>query len=153
MQKKVIIGLSIAAVLIIASGLAIASKSWQKVRLEEKPPTVTPPTAITSPQTPTSQTAILQPKNHKVSGEALLIYTGTENILRFENFTTDNGPDLRVYLAADLDAKDFIDLGKLKATEGSINYTIPAGTDLSKYRYAMIWCRAFGVLFSYAEFQ
>ncbi len=89
---------------------------------------------------------------HEVSGVALLVKSGNETYLRFENLKTINGPDLRIYLSSGLDAKDFIDLGPIRATEGSANYIIHAGTDVSKYKNAMIWCRAFGVLFSYAQF-
>lgn len=90
-------------------------------------------------------------KAHEVKGEALFIKSGNETYLRFENLKTINGPDLRIYLSADLAAKDFVDLGPIRATEGNVNYLIPNGTDISKYKNAMIWCRTFGVLFSYAE--
>lgn len=92
------------------------------------------------------------PNAHEVSGSALIVPAGDKKYLRFEDLKTINGPDLRIYISADLDAKDFVDLGAIRATEGNVNYEIPVGADLSKYRYAMIWCRAFGVLFSYAEF-
>ena len=89
---------------------------------------------------------------HEVEGVALLVKSGNETFLRFENLKTINGPDLRIYLSADLSADDIVDLGPIRATEGNVNYTIPPGTDLDKYKNAMIWCRAFGVLFSYAQF-
>lgn len=89
---------------------------------------------------------------HAVSGKAV-VYDGEERVLRFEGFETVNGPDLRVYLAADLAAEDFVDLGELKATKGEIQYVLPEGVDLSHYRYVLIWCRAFSVLFSFAELQ
>lgn len=95
--------------------------------------------------------ANLTPRAHEVSGEALLVKSGNETYLRFENLKTINGPDLRIYLSVGLNANDVVDLGPIRATEGSVNYLIPAGTDLSKYKNAMIWCRAFGVLFSYAQ--
>ena len=89
---------------------------------------------------------------HEVEGEALLVKSGDETFLRFENLKTINGPDLRIYLSAGLNADDVVDLGSIRATEGNVNYVIPAGTDLSKYKNAMIWCRTFGVLFSYSQF-
>lgn len=89
---------------------------------------------------------------HEVQGSAMLVTSGGETFLRFENLKTINGPDLRIYLSSDLSSDDFVDLGPIRATEGNVNYTIPPGTDLSKYKNALIWCRAFGVLFSYAEF-
>ncbi len=88
---------------------------------------------------------------HEVEGEALLIDTSGEKIVRFENFETINGPDLRIYLSADLSNDDFIDLGAIRATEGNVNYILPAGTDTSRYNKVLVWCRAFRVLFSYAD--
>ena len=54
-------------------------------------------------------------------------------------------------MAKDKDAREFVSLGRLRATEGNVNYEIPAGTDASEYRYALIWCKQFGVLFNSAE--
>lgn len=88
---------------------------------------------------------------HEVAGSALIVKTGNETFLRFENLKTINGPDLRIYLSSNLSSDDIVDLGPIRATEGNVNYTIPTGTDLNKYKNVMIWCRAFGVLFSYAE--
>ncbi len=107
---------------------------------------------------PLSETTILSratmvERAHGVKGEALLIKTGGETYLRFENLETINGPDLRIYLSSDLSNNDIVDLGPIRATNGNVNYVIPAGVDLSKYKNAMIWCRAFGVLFSYAQFK
>jgi hypothetical protein len=90
---------------------------------------------------------------HGAEGKALLIEVGGQKIVRFEDLKTINGPDLRIYLSADLGADDFVDLGPIRATEGSVNYSVPAGTDTEKYRNVLIWCRAFSVLFSYAELK
>lgn len=89
---------------------------------------------------------------HDVKGEALLIESGGKKTLRFENFETVNGPDVRIYLAADLGAKDFVEISPIRATKGNVNYTIPAGVDTAKYNKVLVWCKAFGVLFSSAEF-
>ncbi|MEI9966898.1 MAG: DM13 domain-containing protein [Candidatus Moraniibacteriota bacterium] len=64
---------------------------------------------------------------------------------------TINGPDVHVYLANNLDAKDYVDLGSIKGTEGNINYEVPAGIDIDKYRYALHWCEKFSVLFNSAD--
>ena len=87
---------------------------------------------------------------HDVDGAALLVETSGQKIVRFENLKTINGPDLRIYLSAGLNADDFVDLGPIRATHGNVNYPIPEGTDTTKYRHVLIWCRAFSVLFSYA---
>lgn len=90
---------------------------------------------------------------HEVAGNALLIKDKGKTVIRFEDFTTINGPDLRIYLAADRGAKDYIDLGPIRATQGNVNYELPAGTDTTKYNKVLVWCRAFRVLFSYAELK
>ncbi|MBI4095081.1 MAG: DM13 domain-containing protein [Candidatus Liptonbacteria bacterium] len=90
---------------------------------------------------------------HSVAGRALLIRDGGGEIVRFEDFLTDNGPRLHIYLSADLGADDFIDLGQIKATKGNVNYALPADTDTGKYRYVLVWCKPFSVLFSYAELK
>mgnify|MGYP001607241189 CR=1 FL=1 len=90
-----------------------------------------------------------QPKAHDVQGKALLIEQDGKKIIRFEDFETINGPDLRIYLATDLDAKDFVDLGEIKATKGNVNYEIDSAIDTTKYNKVLVWCRAFGVLFSF----
>lgn len=87
---------------------------------------------------------------HSVSGKAILLKFKDQYYLRLENLKTVNGPDLRVYLSAGLDNKDFVNLGPIRATEGSANYVIPLGTDVEKYKYVLIWCKPFGVLFSYS---
>ena len=97
--------------------------------------------------------AMFEPSAHDVAGKALIIEEGGTKILRFEAFETDPGPDLRIYLATDLDATDYIDLGPIKATKGDVNYEIDSGIDLSKYNVVLVWCRAFRVLFSYATFS
>ena len=80
------------------------------------------------------------------------VYEGEgKRFLRFENFKTINGPQLHLYLAKDKEANEFIDLGPIRGTEGSINYELPDGVVLGDYPYVMHWCVPFGVLFNYAE--
>lgn len=93
---------------------------------------------------------------HFGEGDAILIETapGTYT-LRFENFSVRNGPDLFVYLSPDPAgyAEGALNLGDLKATDGAFNYEIPAGTDVSQFKSAIVWCEAFSVLFATAAFQ
>ena len=88
---------------------------------------------------------------HPVEGTVRLINTSEGQVIRYENFKTINGPDLFVYVSTDLQATDFINLGALKATEGNINYAVPRGIDLGKYKYVLVWCKQFGVLFNSAD--
>jgi hypothetical protein len=79
-------------------------------------------------------------------------------VLRFTDFATSNGPDVRVYMVAAPDASDdetvtrsgFVELGALKGNQGDQNYEIPASLDLAKYRTVTIWCKRFSVNFASA---
>jgi Electron transfer DM13 len=77
------------------------------------------------------------------------------HVLRFEDFSVLNGPDLHVYLSPDPSgyAVGAVDLGKLKATDGAFNYDLPAGTDLATVRSIVIWCQPFEVQFAHAELR
>jgi len=89
---------------------------------------------------------------HNAEGVAKIIQLadGTD-ILRLENFKATNGPDLYVYLSTDKTNADTVNLGRLKGNIGNQNYLIPAGTDITKYNTALIWCRAFSVIFGSAQ--
>jgi len=95
--------------------------------------------------------AEFEARAHDVTGQALLINDQGILTLRFEDFETINGPDLHIYLSRDLKAKDYVDLGKIKATKGNVNYSIPRYTDVTKYHQVLVWCVPFGVLFSSAD--
>lgn len=95
---------------------------------------------------------------HFGSGRVLLV-RGPDGqlVLRFEGFEVRNGPDLFVYLspdaAGDPEAKGALNLGGMRATKGNVNYEVPAGTDVSSFRSAVIWCRSFDVVFAVARFE
>ena len=98
-------------------------------------------------------------RSHPTEGSARVLGDGSgQRFLRLEDFRTDNGPDLNVYLsAAPADASasdfddDFVDLGDLKGNVGSQNYEIPVDVDLDRYSTVAIWCVRFGVVFGAAE--
>jgi hypothetical protein len=93
---------------------------------------------------------------HEGSGQATLFQQGDSSVLRFENFSATNGPDLHVLLATgsaptgSADLGEYIDLGSLKGNMGNQNYDIPAGTDLSQYNSVVIYCKPFHVVFATA---
>ncbi|MEE9174434.1 MAG: DM13 domain-containing protein, partial [Thermoplasmata archaeon] len=43
-----------------------------------------------------------------------------------------------------------LDLGPLRASQGSSNYLIPGGVDPGSYRFVVIWCVPFSVQFGFA---
>ncbi len=86
---------------------------------------------------------------YDITGDISVLNDGSEQrFLRFENFESDNGPDLKVYLrAAD---GSFVSLGDLKGNIGDQNYEIPVDVDLSVFSSVEIWCERFGVGFGEA---
>ncbi|HEX6646846.1 MAG TPA: DM13 domain-containing protein [Nitrososphaeraceae archaeon] len=89
---------------------------------------------------------------HNAEGLAkILTLSNGSQILRLENFKSTNGPDVHLYLSNNKQANDFIDLGRLKANIGNQNYQIPLDTDYNKYKYVLIWCQPFSVLFGSAQ--
>ena len=89
---------------------------------------------------------------HNAEGLAKILTLSTGSpILRLEDFKSTNGPDVHLYLSNNKQANDFIDLGRLKANIGNQNYQIPLDTDFNKYKYVLIWCQPFSVLFGSAQ--
>jgi len=121
----------------------------------------TAPTAKPSP-TPYKRTSVARGRFrgaddfHYGSGIARILETKPgEFVLRFEEFSVRNGPDLFVYLSPSADgyAAGAVELGRLKATDGSFNYAIPTGTDVAALRSAVVWCKAFSVQFAHAPLE
>ena len=124
-------------------------------------------TSGSAPSTGGQQTAAFQPESiatgtfagaddfHFGRGDAMIIETEPgKYVLRFENFSVRNGPDLFVYLSEDPTGESIeeaLNLGSLKATDGAFNYEIPPEIDVSRVKSAVVWCRQFSVLFAHAE--
>ena len=94
---------------------------------------------------------------HATRGQAKIIDSSGKRYLRFEGFSTSNGPQLKVYLSAAAPGGPpetfddrFLDLGDLKGNVGDQNYAIPAGVDLKRYRSVVVWCKRFSVAFGAA---
>lgn len=89
---------------------------------------------------------------HTVTG-GVSVYEKTGNrTLVFSNFSTDGGPDLRIYLAENTGLRNFIELGKLDRS-GNFAIELPTQADPAKQRYVLIWCKGFSVLFGNAELK
>jgi hypothetical protein len=99
---------------------------------------------------------------HQGSGEAV-IYRGPDgsHLLRLENFSVTNGPDLHVILTPNLDPQSraevssagYVDLGSLKGNMGNQNYEIPDGVDIDSFGSVVIYCQPFHVIFSVASLE
>ncbi|MGH2583672.1 MAG: DM13 domain-containing protein, partial [Dehalococcoidia bacterium] len=98
---------------------------------------------------------------HNGSGHARLIRgPDGSTVLRLEELSVTNGPDLFVILSTDpagsrgsAGAADAVNLGRLRATDGNINYPVPAEVDAAGYRSVIIYCRAFRVVFAVATLE
>jgi hypothetical protein len=94
---------------------------------------------------------------HNGKGGVTLIRLGERYALRFEDVAITNAPDVHVYLSRETGGKwteaTSLYLGPLKATNGSFNYDVPAGSDVAPYRSVVVWCRAFSVLVTWADLR
>ena len=146
----------LAAILIVGLPLAwvLGSPIFVKTELDEVAP-VTANGSGTGTSSATTLSGGLSGADefHFASGTVALIETASDVfVLRFQEVSVRNGPDLFVYLSPSEDgyAADALELGRLKATDGSFNYDIPSGTDITRYKSAVIWCKAFSVEFATA---
>jgi hypothetical protein len=128
---------------------------------EEFPAATSPVAAVTGSPMPLASGSF-HSVAHETTGTATVHdLGGGKRALRLTDFMTSNGPDVRVYLVAADDASDndtvkdagFVELGKLKGTEGDQNYDIPGDVDLDRYRAVTIWCARFGVNFGTAPLK
>ena len=89
------------------------------------------------------------------SGTVRIVRIGADRIVRFDGVDIAGAPDMYVYLSDQSDGKPgtFVDLGKLKATNGSFNYPIPATVDLATVHSVVVWCRQFTVTITFAELR
>lgn len=159
----------------VAAGLLVFGVLWfepHKLFVEKTvnealpggPPSASPadPGATSPPAAASVKLAggAFQRLEHPTTGTASIVRLADgSHVLRFEDLDTSNGPDLRVYLSTVPASDDwyaygrtgtYLELGELKGNRGDQNYSIPAGTDLSRFRSAVIWCVRFRVGFGVA---
>jgi len=85
----------------------------------------------------------------------LTVLVSGSAVVRFEDFAVRNGPDLYVYLSPSASgyANGVVELGRLKADTGAFNYRVPAGTDVSRVKSVVVWCKQFSVQFAVAPLK
>jgi hypothetical protein len=176
-------GLVVAAVLVVAlpTAWALGSPLFIRTQLDEPPPlaaaspsprpepSTAPTRAAPSQRSTPAPTPVPTPaplslvgafqgfdEFHFGEGTARLVETSPGvYVVRFEEFSVRNGPDLYVYLSPSADgyADGAIELGTLKATDGNFNYEVPAGSSVDGIRSVVIWCKAFSVQFAHATLE
>lgn len=153
------------ALIAVADPSGPPASAWA-VSPTPSPESISPSQAADSPSpsprpTPTPFVATTQASGafhgaddfHFGRGTASIIETAAgKYTLRLDDFSVRNGPDLYVYLSPDRDgyADGALELGTLKATDGSFGYELPEGADPAAYGSAVIWCKQFAVLFAVA---
>ena len=152
--------LSIAVIgLVIGLWLFQPWKLWTHSRVDEALPVATA-TATQTPTTPPQPVVLAEGTfvngEHDTSGTArILRLTDGTRVLRLENFSTSDGPDVHVWLTdrraggpdGSFDDGRYVKLGKMKATDGNQNYPIPPDAQLNGLHSAVIWCDRFNVAF------
>lgn len=152
----------------LVGGYYLASPLWQRTFLEEDSPLAAAMTVDRAEEAAPAPSGSFQPRVvlrgevmgadsfHFGRGDALVIETSPGMyVLRFENFSVRNGPDLFVYLSPNATGFDAtaVNLGVLKATDGAFNYELPPNLSLEQVKSAVVWCRQFAVLFATATLR
>ncbi|GAC1658814.1 MAG: hypothetical protein NVS9B1_19590 [Candidatus Dormibacteraceae bacterium] len=90
---------------------------------------------------------------HFGSGRVTIQSLGARRFLRFEDVAIAGAPNMYVYLSNGNDGRPgtFVDLGPLRATNGSFNYELPPDLDLGPIHSVVVWCRAFSVTVTWAD--
>lgn len=94
-------------------------------------------TAVVHPQT---MPGVFVSDGERVSETATVYNQNGQLTLALENFSSNNGPDLHVYLSQELQPVHFIDLGKFKSISGNQLYEISGMPDFKSYQWALIHC-------------
>lgn len=79
-----------------------------------------------------------------------------DSVFLHDDFKVGPGPKFHVYLVpeanvtpkTEVEKTMFVDLGRLRAFQGSQNYALPAGIDPARHKSVVIWCEHFKVLIS-----
>jgi hypothetical protein len=177
-SRRVVVSAALVTAVAVAIGLYLFQpwKAFTDTRVDEALPTGAVP-AVVEPRGDQEETAAAQPPakkdtapvnlaqgtfvthDHDTSGTARTVRLADgSRLLRIEDLETSDGPDVRVYLstrsADEVESglgEGAVQLGMLKGNLGNQNYTVPAGTDLSEFRSAVLWCKRFSVSFGAAD--
>ncbi len=136
--------LSISLTVILVSMLTFSCK---------KEVTNPPSTTIMDGLTTIYQGTFTGSSGHTTTGTVKLAKDSSgKKYLVFDNFKTDSGPDLKVYLAEDLGASNYTEISN-KVINGTYQLNVDSSVDTDKKRKVLIWCKAFSVLFGSADLK
>lgn len=94
------------------------------------------------------------PYGSNAKGSAAIYVKDSMLTLVFDSlFLINNGPALHVYLSKEIQPINYIDLGDLKSVMSGQIYDVADNIDFMEYKYALVHCKAYDHLFSYAELK
>lgn len=121
--------------------------------IEEATPTVPVNDAFDPDKAQQISVGVIMGINHTASGTAAIYLRDGEYTLLLDPFSSQNGPDLKIYLSKDVSASNYLRLGVLQSTMGKQSYSIPSGISLADYPFVHVWCEQFSVEFARAELK
>ena len=92
--------------------------------------------------------------DHTVSGAfSIVTKDGKQVLMLGDDFTLDGAPDPYIVLSGNEmgSGAGTLNLGRLKTKRGPVAFSLPAGTDLSKYTRVLVWCKKYNVTLGQAE--
>ena len=153
--------------ILLLIGVPVLAGAWWAFRPEKlfinKQVNEAAPAALSS-EPEALYTGKLEGTIHQTSGRATIYKTADgKQYLGLTDFTTSNGPDVRVLLARAEDKAldqdivkgtlDSVELGALKGNQGDQNYDLPATADLNQYQAVVIYCERFHAIFGVAKLE
>jgi len=156
-----LVALAVAAALAIPVAAYVIVPALVKSTLTESVPVASAPGAglLTAPAAPAQVLAQGELRRLNAvdfgSGKVVVADVNGTRYLRFQNVNIAGAPDVYVYLSDRTDGQPgrFSNLGKLKATNGSFNYSIPANLDLTQAKSVVLYCRTFNVTITFAVLE
>ena len=154
--RPVVVGLVLVLAIAGPLGWILGSPLFIRSELLEEPPAAVAASTGGSALTLASGEWQGADDFHFGSGRARLIEAADGSLtLTLEDFSVQNGPDLFIYVSSDPNGwnEQAVNLGALKATDGTFSYAIPEGVSADDIASALVWCKAFGVLFASAALE
>jgi len=104
-----------------------------------------------------TRTAEMAPEGYDVEGDAILqsFDDGSLKLLLTEDFDTDAGPDVRLFLSPDRtlsNAVELADLSGLDHFQGELTLDVPDTISLERYDFILMYCVQFNAFWASGEF-
>lgn len=161
-QKKLFIVLGVLVVITILWAIFRPEKAFIDMKVNEALPGTMNNMSQNNMEMKVLAKGMFHSGAHDTAGMATIYQLADgKRVLRLSDFSTSNGPDVKVLLVmaddvmknSDVTMNNYIQLGDLKGNKGNQNYEIPADVDLSKYHTVTIWCKQFSVNFGSAPLK